>query len=732
MAGTDENNVSMTLEEDEPVSSVSTATVSSSQAVSTRKSTRVLQPASMVLAVALIAISAAAFFVSRHVTQANEAQLVSLEATDARSTLTALVSQLESSLESVGAVAAATGGSPQAITRLIHTEPSLAMYSAIAVLKRLPGGTAKVVIQSGAPSIHLPNPGKMAGTNLGSAIDHGGFDIVGTFAHAASRKLAMAVGPPEVPGGYVIYAEFPLPHGRTISSGFPHLNYAVYVGTSQRRAGLLLATTRRLPLGGQQRTTFINLDNPSATSGVKPGPSTLRFVVSSTSSPVGPLGQMLPWILLGAGLLIGLLAVVVVETTARRREVALGLVSDLELKNEALDRALADQHAAQKAKAHLEDELRQSQRLEAVGQLAGGVAHDFNNLLAVIRTYNDFIGEELGEHPLQADVAEVRKATTRAAELTRKLLIFSRREMVQPHVLDVDATIADVAGFLRRTLPEDIHLELSSAPDLPAVIADPGEIEQMLVNLVVNARDAINGAGTIHIETSLEVLDSLSSNVHADAHQGCYVRIMVSDSGSGMTQEVADRVFEPFFTTKGPGAGTGLGLSTVYGIVRRLEGFVTMYTEPGIGTTFKIYLPCTEDQPSELRQLGSVPGVSVGHGRILLVEDEEAVRAGTKRILERAGYDVLEAADAAQAIELHGRQGPVDLLLSDVIMPGKLSGPALATELARAQPRLKVLFMSGYSGDLVTARGLLNEGVNLIEKPFSAAILLSKVEEALS
>ena len=446
---------------------------------------------------------------------------------------------------------------------------------------------------------------------------------------------------------------------------------------------------------------------------------------------MGRLSDLLPWILGGVTLLFGLLAAFVVDVTSRRKDQAFGLVADLEDKNAALDRAMEEQTKAERDRVRLEGELAQAQRLESVGRLAGGVAHDFNNLLAAILTYGEFIADELGpDHPLQADVVEVRKAAQRGAALTRQLLVFSRRDLVQPTILDVNDTITELLNLLRRTLGEDIDVVPILAPDVPRITADAGELEQVLVNLAVNARDAIAGEGCITIETSEQMIDEDAASAHIDLHPGRYVRIAVTDTGSGMTPEVMTEVFEPFFTTKGPGLGTGLGLSTVYGIANRYGGFVTVYSEVGEGTTFKVYLPATDEHAEvDAAVVDEAPVRSTGE-TVLLVEDEDAVRNACRRILERAGFEVVVASDGSQALEqLDDR--PIDLLLTDVIMPGGITGRDLAERLQADRPGLPVLFMSGYTADVIATRGILAPGISVVEKPFTTADLLGKVRALL-
>lgn len=380
----------------------------------------------------------------------------------------------------------------------------------------------------------------------------------------------------------------------------------------------------------------------------------------------------------------------------------------------------------------LEARLHQSERLESVGQLAGGIAHDFNNLLAVILNYASFVTEELGDdHPARADVEEIRRAADRAAALTQQLLIFSRRERVKAEVLDLNEVVADTEKLLRRTLGEHIELVTAFAPDLSPIEADRGQLEQVLVNLAVNARDAMPDGGSLAVETSNAELAEELVTAGPPVPAGRYARITVTDTGSGMTPDVAQRVFEPFYTTKPKGSGTGLGLATVYGIVAQAGGHIDLYTEPGLGTAFKIYLPATESSvasPAESR------GFEARRGRgetVLLVEDEPAVRRLTSRILSRHGYAVIEAEDPAEGLAtFQSHEGELDLLLTDVVMP-KMSGAELAERIKASQPNLATLYMSGYTDDFVARQGVVTDGVLLLEKPFSSEQLLAAVEAAL-
>ena len=384
-----------------------------------------------------------------------------------------------------------------------------------------------------------------------------------------------------------------------------------------------------------------------------------------------------------------------------------------------------------------EERLRSAQKMEAIGQLAGGVAHDFNNLLFVILSYAGFVAESLDpDSPLRSDVDEIVKAGTRGAGLTRQLLAFSRKQVLAPQVLDLNQLASDLDKMLRRLLGEDIELVRLAAEDLGKVRADPGQIEQVIMNLVVNARDAMPLGGTITVETANVDLDQEFAAGHARVDRGSFVVLAVSDTGSGMDEVTKQRLFEPFYTTKVVGKGTGLGLSTVHGIVAQSGGSVWFTSELGMGTTFKIYLPRVEDpsstQPSHPGSTTPPPSSGPrGRETILLVEDDRAARAIAERILVAAGYEVLTAADGNEGLALGAaNRGRVDLLLTDVVMP-HMSGKALAQRLLEEDPGLSVVYMSGYAENIIARHGILEPGTQLISKPFSASHLRRKVREAL-
>ncbi len=392
---------------------------------------------------------------------------------------------------------------------------------------------------------------------------------------------------------------------------------------------------------------------------------------------------------------------------------------------------IAVQHDVTERKL-LEQQFRQAQKMEAIGQLAGGVAHDFNNLLTAILGYAELLAEKLKDRPREAeDLDEIRKAGERAASLTRQLLAFSRQQVFERKVLDLNRLIAEIEKMLRRLIGEDVDLVTVLDPALAYVWADAGQLEQVVMNLAVNARDAMPRGGKLTIETSNVELDEEYARLHTPVRPGRYVMIAVSDTGVGMDAATRSRIFEPFFTTKERGKGTGLGLATVYGIVKQSGGYIWAYSEPGKGSTFKIYLPPADQSllPEEDR-VGETPSVR-GTETVLLVEDEESVRTLSRAILESYGYRVLEAAGAEEAIEtVRAYQQPIHLLLTDVIMPS-MGGPDLASRIRTLRPGIKVLYMSGYTDETIFRHGHLEQGRLFLQKPFTPEALARKVREAL-
>ena len=379
----------------------------------------------------------------------------------------------------------------------------------------------------------------------------------------------------------------------------------------------------------------------------------------------------------------------------------------------------------------LERQLLQAQKMEAVGRLAGGIAHDFNNVLTAIFGYADLLTEEFpAGSPARQDLEEIRKAATRASALTRQLLAFSRQQVLAPMVLSVNDLVDDVDKMLRRLVGEDVELRLNLARDAGNVRADSGQLQQVIMNLVVNARDAMPTGGKLVIETADAELTEQYAEMHQAVIPGRYVMLAVSDTGVGMDAQTKARIFEPFFTTKEKGKGTGLGLSTVYGIVKQSGGYVWVYSEPGHGTTFKLYLPRV-DAPAEPQAPPRETATLTGTETILLAEDDDILRPLTKGLLAKLGYTVLEAESAEQALAVAGaRQGPIHLLVADVVMPGA-SGRELARRLAQSRPETRVLYVSGYTDDAIVHHGMLDPGLKFLQKPFTPAALARKVREVL-
>jgi two-component system cell cycle sensor histidine kinase/response regulator CckA len=379
----------------------------------------------------------------------------------------------------------------------------------------------------------------------------------------------------------------------------------------------------------------------------------------------------------------------------------------------------------------LEDQYRQAQKMEAIGQLAGGVAHDFNNILTAIEGYCTLITEELpADSPVQADLLEIHRAAERATSLTRQLLAFSRRQILDPRVLDLRDSLKTMAPMLKRLIGEDIEVVVRSPDDIGRVKADPGQIEQVVLNLALNARDAMPRGGTLLLEVAEVLLDESYARHHAPTKPGRYVMLAVNDTGAGMDATTQARVFEPFFTTKENGQGTGLGLATVYGIVKQSGGYIWLYSELGRGSTFKVYLPRIEDA-AEMPVAQPAPGSLRGSETILVVEDEDSVRELVRRALERCGYRVLIAPTPNQALEIASVETEtIHLLLSDVILP-QMSGSTLASQIVPDHPGMRVLYMSGYTDSAIVHHGVLSQGTPFLQKPFTAEALARKVRDVL-
>jgi len=380
----------------------------------------------------------------------------------------------------------------------------------------------------------------------------------------------------------------------------------------------------------------------------------------------------------------------------------------------------------------LEDQLHQAEKMKAVGQLAGGVAHDFNNLLTIINGYCDLLAIEDLPEDISASIEQIHKAGERAARLTSQLLTFSRKQLIKPEIVDLNALIKDHNKMLRRLLGEDIVISILPGPESGLINIDPGQMEQIIMNISINARDAMPFGGRLTIETSNIDFDDSIINSQAEMQPGPYTMLAISDNGVGMEESIRSRIFEPFFTTKGRGKGTGLGMSTVYGIVKQNNGFIYVYSEPGKGTTFKVYFPRVEKDGKKVKS--SIADLTDLHGTetILLAEDEAGVRNITRSILSQSGYNVIIAENGIEAMQrFEEYSGDINMLLTDVIMP-LMSGRELAEKMRSKQPDLKILFISGYTDDVIAQHGVLDDDVEFIQKPYSPTALAKKVKEVLN
>jgi len=550
------------------------------------------------------------------------------------------------------------------------------------------------------------------------------------------RFVSQIYGPQSVrvPAGFALYVEQPI--ADIPASGvfeipgqlFEGVDGAVYIGSVQPQ-NLVLSTATAMPLVGQVSVSSIGNSDAVLTSRptgvVHPGLPII--ILRAKGNLSGTSTALFPVLLLIVGMGATLIVFFLLEIALRRRDHAFDVAQSLRESNEELDHKNVELDQALRRQAEAEQSLLQAQRMEAVGQLAGGIAHDFNNLLHVILSYSSFLADEAAEsETMQADLAEIQTAAHRAAELTRQLLIFSRTDVSRATALDVNAIVNNAERILRRALGEDVSFTCVTSEADCHVMADAAELDQVLMNLTTNARDAMPQGGSLEISVK---------QVEEDDGKGLlpipYVRIDVRDNGDGMPEEVAAKAFDPFFTTKEPGRGTGLGLAMVYGIVKRWEGEAAITTALGEGTTVTMCFPvasCREDEYDTEHVGGAAIG---GDETILLVEDEESVLRSTSRILTTAGYTVVSAANALEAARAFDRSS-IDAVVTDVIMPGGVSGKQLADSLRCGHPNLPVVFVSGYSADTITERGVLPAQTHMVKKPFSPDELLLAVREAIS
>lgn len=397
-----------------------------------------------------------------------------------------------------------------------------------------------------------------------------------------------------------------------------------------------------------------------------------------------------------------------------------------------IDRDITDRKIAEQQKEKLQAQLLQAQKMESIGRLAGGVAHDFNNMLGVIIGYTEMALMDIEPSNLLHDqLREILQASQRSAELTRQLLAFARKQPVSPRLIDLNETMSGMLNMLRRLIGEDIELIWLPGHDLWKIFLDPSQLGQILANLVVNSRDAISGIGAITMETGNVTLDNLYSASCPELISGEYVLLTVSDTGCGIKKDIMEHIFEPFFTTKETGCGTGLGLATVYGIVRQNNGFIDVYSETGNGATFKIYLPRHKEENLHKTQKKNGENIPKGKETVLICEDEEFILNLCKNSLTKLGYMVITAKSPKQAVTMvKNHTGKIDLLLTDVVMP-EMNGRELMGELQNIRPGIKCIYMSGYTAEIIAHQGVIEEGVNFIQKPFSVYELAQKVREVI-
>ncbi|MGV3760355.1 MAG: ATP-binding protein [Actinomycetota bacterium] len=650
--------------------------------------------------------------------EGTEARLLRDRTAQVESLLGSLGSGYEAQMASVASIAAVTDADPgqfrTAVAGVAGATSDDGAGGGWALLRR-EGDGFRTVERVGSP---LPLEQAPADWTAGlAAAAAGEFRVLGFQGEGLDRRLGLAVGRLGVGGDVVVYADVSLLGATGDAAGSSDETDAILTDVA---IDVFIGDTpdpdqRFLALGAPDRSKAE--ERVVEVAGVE-----LYLVVAPTRPLVGTLASGLPWLLAVGASLLGLAIGAVVELGQRRRDDALTTVHELEAKNERLDQALADQRRAEEARSQLEAELRQSQRLEAIGQLAGGVAHDFNNVLAAILSYADLAADGVTDPAARADLEAIQDAARRGAGLTRQLLQFSRRTPGDLEPVDLNDRLMQVVGMLCRTLGEDRSLRCDLVDGAAAVLADPVELDQILLNLVVNARDAVGPGGVIEVSTAVVDLDASEAAQHPGLSAGRHVRLAVTDDGVGMAPEVAQHAFEPFFTTKGRGHGTGLGLSTVYGIVQRLDGHVAARSVEGVGTSVEVLLPAVDSVPTRAAEPADERPASLGAGRVLVVEDEAPLREALVRMLERAGYEAMAAVDGSEAL---GRLGErFDLLLSDLVMPGPVTGVDVAAGFRAQTANLPVVYMTGYSDALLDGVDLgPGNRTSVLAKPFTEAEL---------
>ena len=623
-----------------------------------------------------------------------------------------VVQQVEAITAAGAAAARYTNGDPAAFKAAVADRVETSLVSNLSLL-RLRGGHVQVLATVGRTPPRLLDRLTPAEIRKLHEIARTGADLtyVSRASFAGGRIVSFGMSP-RAGSDLVIYGEITATDAEAQAGGVAPSDqrFAIYLGGKATPATLLLSSPDGVPRNGVMDRIPIGNEELIAT-------------LSQRHRLVGTLTWWAPWQILAIGLIGSLALAAFVESGRRRRDEALRLVAVLEQRTEELDRALSEQQRAEHEARIAAEKLRHAQRMEAIGRLAGGVAHDFNNLLtAIIGSTRLLLRTTPREDPSRRGLEDVERAADRAASLTRQLLAFSRKQVLQPTVVDLNWIVEETRTMLRHLIRADIRFVTSLEPRLAPVEADARQLEQVLINLVVNASDAIPGGGTIAISTA-----NVTSEGDELLPEGRYAMLGVTDDGIGMDEETRDRIFEPFFTTKELGRGTGLGLATVYGIVEQSGGSIEVESDPGHGTVFRVFLPAVDKKVPEPHPVCVVSGPSEGTETVVVAEDDDMVRALVRVTLEGSGYRVLEAASGEAALELcDAHPEPIDVLVTDMVMPG-IGGRALAARLQARRPELRVLYVSGYAESEVFDDGDVEAESSFVQKPFTPEELALKV-----
>jgi hypothetical protein len=700
-------------------------------ATATTNRTRRFQVTLVVVLALLIGViaSVAGYVMSRDSVKDANGALLRGDAAQGALVLSSYISEITAPFKQLGAAVSQPGPSPATFDAAAQ-QIAGPTGAAIALLHESDG---RLSVVASVGRLHRSfGPGSDS-ASITSLAGKPNLNFLGAFAASGKRWIQEVYGKGYVPAGYVIYSEQPISKANSVTK-LPGVLFsgtvaAAYVG-SVSPSNLALQTANTLPSGAQLALSPVDTAEQLDSNAILTShpakvmyPGRIIVVMSPKGDLAGSFVAKYPWILLVVGLLATLVVSTLLGAAISRREEALVLVDDLERKNAELDESMSRQ-------AQAEQSLRQAQRMEAVGQLAGGIAHDFNNLLQAIISYSEFLSDAIDDDSeMQQDVAEVQKAAHRAADLTKQLLVFSRQDVAQPVVVDLNNVVRDSERFLGHTLGEDVTLTCHTATEPRCVRADTGELEMVLINLAINARDAMPHGGSLWITVGDVTLDG-SKAAAAGLSPGRYARVSVEDNGDGMSPEVSAKAFEPFFTTKETGRGTGLGLAMVYGIAKRWGGSAAISTAKGVGTTVTLLFPLSSEDPTS-EDIQTARALPRGDRDIaLLVEDQEGVRRSTARILEAAGFQVLQAENAVEAASKYIATD-FDILVTDVIMPEGVSGKELADHYRAERSELPVIFISGYSTETISERGILPPSTNLVTKPFSPEDLLHAMCDAM-